>query len=237
MSLELFYHPLSSFSQKTLIALYENATPFTGRLLSQEDPATWEQFTALWPTAKMPLLRDLAHDRTVPETSIIIEYLQSFYPGQVTLIPGDPLLASQVRLWDRMFDLYLHLPMQKIVGDTFRETGANDDAGVAEARAQLRRFYGIVQTALEQREWIVGECFSMADCAAAPALFYADTVEPIGPGAPATTAYLNRLMARPSYARVLEEAEPSFGMFPLDPKPSRAARSLPSSCADPGAAF
>lgn len=224
MSLELFYHPLSSFCHKVLIALYENVTPFTGRLLSQQDPSTWEEFAALWPTTKMPLLRDLALDRIVPETSIIVEYLQSFYPGPVSLIPGNPMLACQVRLWDRMFDLYLHLPMQKIVGDTFRAAGTSDDAGVAEARAQLRRFYDIVQSALEQREWIVGDSFSMADCAAAPALFYADTIEPIGAGAPATTAYLNRLMARPSYARVLEEAEPSFGMFPLDPKPSRAPR-------------
>ena len=224
MSLQLFYHPLSSFCQKVLIALYENATPFTGRVLRQQDPATLDEFKLLWPTGKMPLLKDLAHDRTIPETSIIIEYLQTFYPGPLILIPEDPLLASQVRLWDRLFDLYVHLPMQKIVGDSFRAAGANDAAGVAEARAQLRRAYAMVETALGTREWIAGASFSMADCAAAPALFYADTVEPIGPGAPATTAYLNRLMARPSYARALEEAEPSFTMFPLDPKPSRAPR-------------
>lgn len=224
MSLEFFYHPLSSFCQKVLVALYENDTPFAGRVLSQQDPSTWDEFKALWPTAKMPLLRDLAYDRTVPETTIIIEYLQTYYPGPATLIPADPLLASQVRLWDRLFDLYLHLPMQKIVGDTFRAAGANDAAGVAEARTQVRRFYAMLEPALGQREWIVGDSFSMADCAAAPALFYADTVEPIGAGAPATTAYLNRLMARPSYARALAEAEPSFAMFPLDPKPSRLPR-------------
>lgn len=224
MSLQLFYHPLSSFCHKVLVALYENGTPFERRLLGQEDPATYAEFARLWPTSKMPLLRDLAHDRTVPETSIIIEYLQAFHPGPVTMIPADPRLASDVRLWDRLFDLYVHLPMQKIVGDTFRPAGAHDAAGVAEARALLRRSYAMVEQALGAREWIAGDSFSMADCAAAPALFYADTVEPIGAGSPALTAYLNRLMARPSYARVLEEAEPSFAMFPLDPKPSRAPR-------------
>jgi len=224
MPLQLYYHPLSSFCQKVLIALYENATPFTGRPLVQQDPATYEEFKQLWPTGKMPLLRDLANDRIIPETSIIIEYLQVFYPGRVQLIPADSLPASQARLWDRLFDLYVHLPMQKIVGDSFRAAGSKDAAGVAEARALLRNSYAMVEAALGEREWIAGDAFSMADCAAAPALFYADTVEPIGSAFPAVTAYLNRLMARPSYARVLEEAEPSFGMFPLDPKPSRAPR-------------
>jgi glutathione S-transferase len=226
MSLQLFYHPLSSFSHKVLIALYENATPFAPRLLVREDPATYQQFKQLFPTGKMPLLRDLAHDRTIPETSIIIEYLQTFYPGPVALIPADPLPATQVRLWDRLFDLYVHLPMQKIVGDRLREPDSRDPAGVLEARAQLRNSYAMVEAELTlgKKEWIAGERFSMADCAAAPALFYADTLEPIGEAAPAVTAYLNRLMARPSYARALEEAEPYFHMYPLDPKPSRAPR-------------
>lgn len=224
MSLQLFYHPLSSFCHKVLIALYENGTPFDGRLLEQTDPATLAEFARLWPTSKMPLLRDLANDRVVPETSIIIEYLQAEHPGPVTLIPSDARLASEVRLWDRLFDLYVHLPMQKVVGDSFRPAGAHDAAGVAEARALIRRSYEMVEQALGAREWIAGAAFSMADCAAAPALFYADTLEPIGAGMPALTAYLNRLMARPSYARVLEEAEPSFAMYPLDPKPSRAPR-------------
>jgi glutathione S-transferase len=224
MSLQLFYHPLSSFSHKVLIALYENATPFKRRMLVPEDPSTYQQFKQLFPTGKMPLLRDLAQDRTIPESSIIIEYLQTFHPGPVALIPADPLLASQGQLWDRLFDLYVHLPMQKIVGDRLREPDARDAAGVLEARAQLRNSYAMVEKALGNREWIAGEGFSMADCAAAPALFYADTVEPIGAGAPAVTDYLSRLMARPSYAQALEEAEPYFGMFPLDRKPSRAPR-------------
>ena len=224
MSLQLFYHPLSSFSHKVLIALYENATPCTRRLLVREDPSTYQEFKQLFPTGKMPLLRDLAQDRIIPESSIIIEHLDTFHPGPVRLIPDDRLRASQVRLWDRLLDLYVHLPMQKIVGDRLREPDARDPAGVVEARAQLRNSYAMVEAALGDRDWIAGDGFSMADCAAAPALFYADTVEPIGDGAPAVIAFLNRLMARPSYARALEEAEPYFGMFPLDPKPSRAPR-------------
>lgn len=224
MQLQLFYHPLSSFCHKVLIALYENGLPFERRLLEHTDPATLAEFARLWPTSKMPLLRDLANDRVVPETSIIIEYLQLAHPGPVTLIPADARQASEVRLWDRLFDLYVHLPMQKVVGDALRPADARDAAGVAEARALIRRSYAMIEQALGAREWIAGAAFSMADCAAAPALFYADTLEPIGAGMPALTAYLNRLMARPSYARVLEEAEPSFGMYPLDPKPSRAPR-------------
>ena len=223
MSLELFFHPLSSFSHKALIALYENGTPFTPRILSQDDPDTGKEFAGLWPTCKFPLLRDNARDRVVPESSLVIEYLDTFYPGARPLIPPGEA-ALEVRLWDRVFDTYVQLPMQKIVGDTFRADGEHDAAGVAEARAQLRKTYVMVEAHLGEREWIAGGAFSMADCSACPALFYADTVEPLGDAFPRTKAYLNRLLARPSFARVLEEAEPYFHMFPLNPKPSRALR-------------
>jgi glutathione S-transferase len=224
MSLQFYYHPLSSFCHKVLIALYENATPFTARILNTDDPATEEEFRRLWPTAQMPLLRELARNRTIPESAVIIEYLQSFYPGQVLLIPADPDLACDVRVWDRVFDLYVQSPLQKVVSDSFRPANAKDSVGVDDARRQLRKAYGVIEAALGARPWIVGETFTMADCAAAPALFYADTIEPIDP--PLTTAYLNRLMARPSYARILKEAAPYFGMFPLDPKPSRSPREV-----------
>jgi glutathione S-transferase len=224
MSLQVYYHPLSSFCHKVLVALYENKTPFKGRILSSGDPATDEEFRRLWPTAKMPLLRDLARNRTIPESSVIIEYLQSFYPGQALLIPADPDLACDVRVWDRIFDLYVQSPMQKVVSDSFRPADAKDATGVDDARRQLRKAYSMIESALGDRSWIVGETFTMADCAAAPALFYADTIEPIG--SRLTTAYLNRLMARPSYARTLKDAEPYFGMFPLDPKPSRSPREM-----------
>jgi glutathione S-transferase len=224
MPLQLFYHPLSSYCHKALIALYENDIPFERRILSQDDPATGAEFGRLWKFGKMPLLQDVERNRAVAESSIIIEYLQQFHPGKTTLIPTDPTQSVEVRLWDRMFDLYVHNSMQKIVGDSFRPSDGKDCIGVEEARTQLRKMYDIVEATLGKRSWIVGDTFTMADCAAAPALFYADTVEPIGSSTPHTLAYLNRLMSRPSYARILEEAKPYFGMFPLDPKPSRAQR-------------
>jgi glutathione S-transferase len=222
MSLHLFLHPLSSFCHKALIAFYENDIPFTPRLLSPDEPATGAEFQKLWPTGKFPLLRDEARGRTVAETSVIIEYLQLFYPGKVQLIPTDPDLACEVRTWDRVFDAYIHVPMQKIVADALRPEGSRDPFGVQQAREQLLKGYAMVEAALGERSWIVGDSFTLADCAASPALFYADTIVPITTSK--TVAYLNRLLSRPAYARALAEAEPFFPMYPLDPKPSRSLR-------------
>lgn len=216
MSLTLHMHPLASYCWKVLIALYENDTPFEARLVDLGDPEDAAAFRALWPTGKMPVLRDAARDRTVPETSIIIEYLQTWYPGPVRFIPEDPEAALRVRLADRLFDLYVQEPMQKIVGDRIRPAGAKDPHGVAHARAQLAMAYGLLETELADRTWAAGEAFSLADCAAAPALFYADKVAPLGEAHPNTSAYLDRLLARPSFSRVLEEAQPYFAMFPQD---------------------
>lgn len=225
MSLQLFMHPLSSFCHKALIAFYENDIPFTPRLLSPDEPSNGAEFQKLWPTGKFPLLRDEKRGRTVAETSVIIEYLQLFYPGPVQLIPADPDLACEVRTWDRVFDAYLHVPMQRIVADKLRAETARDPFGVEQAKEQLSKGYAMVEAALGERSWIVGESFTLADCAAAPALFYSDTIQPIG--LPRTTAYLNRLISRPSYARALQEAEPFFAMYPLEPKPSRSLRPVP----------
>jgi glutathione S-transferase len=217
MSLTLHMHPLSSYCWKVLIALYENDTPFEARLLDLSDPAVVAAFKALWPTAKMPLLRDEARDRTVPETSTIIEYLQTTYPGPVRFIPDEPDSALRTRLMDRLFDLYVMTPMQTIVGDRIRPPDvAKDPYGVAQARKQLAMAYGLLETELAGRTWAAGEDFSLADCAAAPALFYADKVAPLGEHHPKVSAYLDRLLARPSFARVLREAEPYFAMFPTE---------------------
>ena len=213
MSLTLHMHPLASFCWKVLIALYENDTPFEAYLVDLGDPDAAAAFKALWPTAKMPLLVDGANGRTVPETSIIIEYLDHAYPGPVRFIPQDPETALRVRLLDRLFDLYVQEPMQKIVGDRIRPAGAQDPHGVAQARAQLAMAYDLLETELAGRTWAAGEAFGMADCAAAPALFYADKVATLD-GHPTVRAYLDRLLARPSFARVLREAEPYFAMFP-----------------------
>ena len=215
MTLTLHMHPLSSYCWKVLIALYENDTPFEARQLDNlGDPETAAAFRALWPTAKIPLLRDEARDRTVPETSVIIEYLQATYPGPVRFIPDEPDAALRVRLLDRLFDLYVHNQMQAIVGDRLRPADARDPYGVAHARAQLAMAYDLLETELAGRTWAAGEAFSLADCAAAPALFYANKVAPLTQAHPVVSAYLDRLLERPSLARVLREAEPYFAMFP-----------------------
>jgi glutathione S-transferase len=217
MSLTLHMHPLSSYCWKVLIALYENDTPFEARVLDLSDPAVTAAFKALWPTTKMPLLRDDAAGRTVPETSIIIEYLQAAYPGPVRFMPEDPDAALRTRLMDRLFDLYVMTPMQAIVADRIRPPGvAKDPYGVARAREQLAMAYEMLEAELAGRIWAAGEDFSLADCAAAPALFYADKVAPLGETYPNVSAYLDRLLARPSFTRVLQEAEPYFAMFPAE---------------------
>ncbi|WP_342709252.1 glutathione S-transferase family protein [Bradyrhizobium sp. B124] len=216
MSLTLHYHPLSSFCWKALVALYENGAPFTPNMVNLGDPAERAALLALSPIGRFPVLHDEARGEAVPESSIVIEYLDRHYPGTVELIPDDPELALQTRLRDRFLDLYVHLPLQKIVGDRLRPADSKDPRGVAEARAQLRTSYAILDQQLAQGGWMMGEQVSLADCAAAPALFYGNKVEPIGEGHPHLAAYLERLMARPSFARVLKEAEPYFGMFPKE---------------------
>lgn len=213
MSLTLHMHPLASFCWKVLIALYENDTPFEAHLVDLSDPEAAAAFKALWPTAKMPLLVDTALNRIVPETSIIVEYLDSAYPGPVRFIPKDADAALRVRQLDRVFDLYVQEPMQKIVGDRIRPTGAQDPHGVAQARGQLAMAYDLLETELAGRTWAAGKDFSLADCAAAPGLFYADKVAPLI-AHPTVRAYLERLMTRASFGRVLREAEPYFAMFP-----------------------
>ncbi|QIG95207.1 glutathione S-transferase family protein [Bradyrhizobium sp. 6(2017)] len=216
MSLTLHYHPLSSFCWKALVALYENGAPFTPNLVNLGDAAQRAALLALWPIGRFPVLRDETRGETVPESSIVIEYLDRHYPGAVALIPEDQELALQTRLRDRFLDLYVHLPMQRIVGDRLRPADTKDPHGVAEARAQLRTSYAILEQQLAHGGWMMGERFSLADCAAAPALFYGNKVEPFGDGHPHLAGYLARLQARPSFACVLGEAEPYFGMFPRE---------------------
>lgn len=214
MSLRLYFHPLSSFCHKALIALYENETPFTPHLVDFGDEAANRAFLEMWPPRKIPVLRDEARDRMVPETSIIIEYLQQHYPGKVRLIPDDAEIARQVRFRDRFYDLYVNVPMQKIVTDRIRPAGKNDPYGVEEARTLLRRAIGMIEREMGRKTWSMGDDFSMADCAAAPALFYANKVMPLAEKHSNAAGYLERLMKRPSYARVLAEAEPYLKMFP-----------------------
>jgi glutathione S-transferase len=214
MPLKLYYHPLSSFCWKALIALYENDTPFTPVMVDLGNADERGALLKLWPIGKFPVLRDEAKDRVIPESSIIIEYLDDHYSGRIRLIPADADLARQTRLRDRFYDLYVHLPMQKVVGDRLRPEGSRDAYGVDEAKARIQSCYGMIDREVATKTWAMGEAFTLADCAAAPALYYANMVVPLGDLYKNVTAYFERLKARPSFARVLTEAEPYFAMFP-----------------------
>ena len=216
MSLVFHGHPLSSYCWKVLIALYENGTPFEQQLVDLGDPESRAKFAALWAVAKMPVLEDRERGEVVPETTIIIDYLDRHYPGPVRFVPADAERARQVRLWDRIYDLYLQGPMQKIVGDRLRPKGEKDAFGVAEARTLLGTGLGMAEREAAGKGWAAGEEFTLADCAAAPALFYADKVMPLAGAYPNALALLERLKARPSFARVLAEAEPYFRFFPIE---------------------
>jgi glutathione S-transferase len=222
MALKLYFHPLASFCHKVLIALYEGDIPFEPVIVDLGSEPSRAAFEAVWPMAKMPVLRDEARGRTVAESTIVIEYLDRFYPGRRQLVPADPDAAWQARMWDRFFDSYVQEPMQKIVGDRLRPSGKSDPFGVEAARAQLRKAYGLLEPMMDSKTWIMGDDFTLADCSAAPALLYANTVEPFQGTQRNLAAYHKRLMTRASFARVLREAEPYFHLFPMEEKPKIA---------------
>jgi glutathione S-transferase len=213
MTLKLYAHPFSSYCQKVLIALYENDTPFEFRMLAPDDQQAAAELEALWPMKKFPVLVD--GGRTVIEASIIIEHLQLHHPGPVRLVPEEPGVALDVRFMDRFFDNYVSTPQQKLVFDRIREPGKRDPHGVADARAMLETAYRWLDDAMAGRKWAAGDDFSLADCAAAPALFYADWSHPIDPAFANVRAYRRRLLARPSFARAVDEARPYRPLFPL----------------------
>ena len=215
MTLTLHFHPLSSYCQKVLIALYENGTPFEKQIVNLGDTDSAAAFRKLWPVGKMPGLHDSTGDRAIPESSIIIEYLQQHYPGGTALIPAEPAAALNTRLADRFYDLHVHDPMQRIVGDKLRPADKRDPYGVEAAKAILRSSYGIVdrEMAPHKRTWAIGEAFTLADCAAAPPLFFANKLVPFAEHKH-LAAYFDRLSQRPSVARTFSEAEPFLKFFP-----------------------
>ena len=216
MSLTLHFHPLSSFCHKALIALYENGTPFTPNIVNLMDEGERAALRKLWPIGKFPVLRDEARGETVPESTVIIEYLDQHYPGETRFIPAGGEQMRETRLRERFLDLYLHLPMQKIVGDRLRPEGKKDPHGVEEARTMADTALGMIGQEMAARRWAMGDAFTIADCAAAPPLFYLDKIKPLAPKHPSAAAYLERLKQRPSYARVLQEAEPYMQFFPKE---------------------
>jgi glutathione S-transferase len=209
MSLTLYYHPLASFCHKVLIALYENGCEFEKRIIDLGNETDRAELRAIWPFCKFPVLRD--HNRNVAETTVIIEYLDHFFAGRDPLIPTDWESALEVRHWDRIVDNYVQGPMQQIVSDQLSGAGAD----LTHERATLETAYGMIDRHMSSRTWVSGPNFSMADCAAAPALFYASTVQPLPVEFGHLSAYLERLIERPSFRRVLEEAKPYFSLYPF----------------------
>lgn len=210
---QFYAHPFSSYCQKVLIALYENDVAFDFRMLSPDTPEITAAFAALWPIQRFPLLVD--GDRTLFEATVIIEYLGLRYPGPVELIPDSPDKAVDVRMWDRFFDNYVSTPQQKIVFDALRPADLRDPRGVDEARQMLTTAYQVLDARMAGRTWAVDERFGLADCAAAPFLLYADWTHPIDRAFAHVHAYRRRLLARPSFARAVDEARPYRHFFPL----------------------
>jgi len=211
MPLTLYAHPFSSYCQKVLIALYEKVLPFTYRNL--EDPGAAQECAALWPIGRFPVLVD--DGQMIVESSIIIEHLDLRHPGAVKLLPEDPVDALEVRFMDRFFDNYIMTAMQKPVSEALRADGGRREEAMDEARRVLDIAYGWLEKRMAGRLWAAGQTFGMADCAAAPSLFYADWVHQIGAAFPLLRAYRSRLLARPSFARAVDEARPYRSYFPL----------------------
>lgn len=211
MSLTLYSHPFSSYCQKVLIALYENETPFTYRSL--EEPGANDELKALWPMGRFPVLVD--GSQAVIETTVIIEHLDLYHRGATRWLPDDPKAALDVRFMDRFFDNYVMTEMNRPVAEALRGADGRRETALAEAAVALDRAYGWLEGRLAGRTWATGEAFTLADCAAGPSLFYADWVRPIGEAYPQVRAYRARLLARPAFARAIEEARQYRGYFPL----------------------
>jgi glutathione S-transferase len=216
MALTLYFHPLSSYCMKALIALYENDTPFTPRIIHLEKPEERAELKALWPLTKFPVLTDEKNGErvVVAESSTIIEYLADAHPGKSELVPAEAARAREARFVERVCDLYVSTQVGKFASDTFRPEGKKDPHGVAEAMALIESAYGILDARMAKKTWAIGDAFTIGDCAAAPALFYANQLIPLKNKHQNVASYLARLLERPSFARVIDEAGPYLKMFP-----------------------
>lgn len=214
MTLRLYMHPLASYCWKALVALYEADIPFEREIVDLQNADVRAEFLKLNPLGKFPVLVDEDAGKALPELTIIIEYLAMKYPSAARLIPADRDLALRVRLSDRFYDNYVHEKMQRIVADRLRPADQKDPAGVAQTHFDLETALALVDRDMEKGGWATGITFTLADCAAAPALFYANEVAPFAGKHPGAARYLERLAERPSFTRVLAEAAPYFNMFP-----------------------
>ena len=212
--LRLYYHPFASFCQKALIAFYEKEVPFEPVPIDLGDPEDRARLAAVWPMMKFPVLEDEASGQTWPESSVIIEYLDLQAPDTARLVPSHPEEALRVRIWDRFFDNFIAMNVTKVVVDRLRPEGRADPEGVEQAKAAIRASYDLFEEEIGERTWAAGQAFSLADCSAAPALFYAGVIVPRNRH-PRLNAYYERLAARPSFGRVVEEARPYRPLLPL----------------------
>lgn len=206
-------HPLSSFCMKVAMALDELGLSFRSEMVDLGDEAARARFLALWPLGKMPVLSDDAAEEAVPETSIIVDYLAARYPGSKTLIPADPDRAWRARFWDRFFDLHVMAPVQRYADFRLGRPGSRDEAIPDVVRGQLASAFGVLEAQVGE-PWMLGSDLTVAECAGAPALFYADRIVPLAEAHPAAAAYLERLKQRPSFARALAQAAPYMHMVP-----------------------
>lgn len=213
MTLHLYYHPFSSYCQKVMTALHERELPYERHLIDLGDERSRSEFAAVWPYAKFPVLNDDYAGVTLPESTLIIEYIDTLSASGKRLTPIDPAHLRAVRLLDRVIDNYIQTPMQKIVADRLRPEGKRDPHGVEEARALLDTSYRFLEPRIVQR-YLSGPDFTLADCAAAPALFYAQKVAPFAHAYPKLGDYLERVLDRPSFARCVEDARPFREYFP-----------------------
>jgi glutathione S-transferase len=213
MTIEFYGHPFSSYCMKALIAFYENGIPFEWRMVSPDHPENGAAWAGKWPIRKFPIIVD--GDRQVMEATSIVEYLAVAHPGPVKLIPEDPKTAVKVRMMDRIFDNYVMTPQGKCVFDFIKPSENRDPTGVADAKTMLETIYAWLDTELTGHEWAVGDDFTLADCAAGPSLFYADWTHAIPEKFTTLIAYRKRLLARPSFARCVDEARPFRPFFPL----------------------
>ncbi|KCZ90035.1 glutathione S-transferase family protein [Hyphomonas johnsonii] len=210
MTLTLYYHPFSSYCQKAVTALYEKGLAFEGKLIDGSEPVMSE-FKALWPVGKMPLLVD--DGRTVFEATAIVEYLDARFPETARMIPADPLVAVDVRMWERFFDNYIAYPQFRLLAPRI---GQEVDDGGEKWRAKADTALAVLDAHMDGREWAAGDAFSLADCAAAPHLLYIDWTYGIPDHFRNVWAYRDRLLARPSYARALDEARPYRAGVPMN---------------------
>lgn len=216
MTLTLHSHPLSTFCQKAKIGLFALEVPFTENVIDLGHPEQRAALLAIWKIGKFPVLEDKATGRTVPETSILLEHAQHAYAKGKRLIPETFEEALATRAWDRFFDWYVNVPLGKIVMDTLRPEGQRDPLGVQQARELLATAYDLADAQVKGNRFVIGDTFTLADCAAAPTLFFARRVQSME-AHPHLTAYFARVSQHPAVARSFAEAAPYLALFPGRP--------------------